>query len=110
MPDVPGDTTTGATISVGTTITDAIEVLGDHDWFRISLTAGQKVTIAVNLGTLEDSYVYLRNSVGTILAQNDDGGGGRGSRLVYEAPTTGTYYIDVSAWVNDGSDTDYTPT
>ena len=32
MADVPGDVTTGATIAVGTTITDAIEVVGDHDW------------------------------------------------------------------------------
>ena len=108
MVDVPGDTTTGINVGVGTSLFGDIEVVGDHDWYRLSLTAGQKVTIAVNLGTLEDSYIYLRNSTGAILLQNDDGGGGRGSRLVYTAPATGDYYIDVSAWVNDGTDTDYT--
>ena len=98
MVDVPGNSTTGVTIAVGATIDNQLEVTGDHDWYRIQLTAGQKVTIAVNLLTLEDSYVYLRDAGGAILAENDDGGGGRGSRLVFTAPTTGTYYIDVAAW------------
>src|SRR5918993_1210285 len=98
MVDVPGDSTTGVTIAVGATIDNQLEVVGDHDWYRIQLTAGQKVTIAVNVLTLEDSYVYIRNAGGTILSENDDGGGGRGSRLVFTAPTTGTYYIDVAAW------------
>ena len=110
MPDVPGDVTTAATIAVGATLTDAIEIVGDHDWFRLSLTAGQKVTIAVNLVSLEDSYVYLRNSSGAVLAENDDGGGGRGSRLVFTAPTSGTYYIDVAAWTPTEPTPGYTGT
>src|SRR5215218_3178722 len=107
MADVPGDSTTSATITVGATIANEIETLGDHDWYRVQLTAGQKVTIAVNLLTMEDSYVYIRSASGTILGENDDGGGGRGSRLVFTAPSTGTYYVDVGAWVNDGSDPEY---
>ncbi len=54
MVDVPGDLTTNATIAVGTPITGAIETVGDDDWYKVNLTAGQKVTIAVNLGTLEE--------------------------------------------------------
>ena len=98
MADVPGNSTTGVTIAVGATIQNQIEIVGDHDWYRVDLTAGQKVTIAVNLVTMEDSYLYIRNAGGTVLAENDDGGGGRGSRIVFTAPTTGTYYIDVTAW------------
>ncbi|HEY0303595.1 MAG TPA: pre-peptidase C-terminal domain-containing protein, partial [Longimicrobiales bacterium] len=86
------------TIAVGATIDDQLEVTGDHDWYRVQLTAGQKITIAVNVLTLEDPYVYLRNASGAILGENDDGAGGRGSRLVFTAPTTGTYYVDVAAW------------
>jgi len=109
MVDIPGNATTPFNIAVGSIVEDQLEVSGDHDWFRIALTAGQKVTIAVNLITLEDSYVYLRKANGDVAAQNDDGGGGRGSRLVYTVPTNeaGTYYIDVAAWVNDGSDPEY---
>ena len=76
----------------------------------IQLNARQKITIAVNLLTMEDPYVYIRDASGTILGEADDGSGGRGSRLVFTAPTTGTYYVDVAAWVNDGSDPDYTGT
>ncbi|NUT00148.1 MAG: hypothetical protein HOP96_04145 [Sphingomonas sp.] len=110
MVDVPGNALTDRTITVGSSISDALEVTGDHDWYRIDLTAGQKITIAVNLLTLEDSYLYLRGSDGTILAENDDGGGGRGSRLVFTAPTTGTYYIDVAAWTPADPPAGYTGT
>ena len=110
MADVPGDSTTGVTIAVGATIDDQLEVTGDHDWYRLQLTAGQKITIAVNVLTLEDPYVYFRNASGAILAENDDGGGGRGSRLVFTAPTTGTYYVDVAAWTPTTPVTGYTGT
>jgi serralysin len=107
MVDIPGDVSTTRNITIGMPIDDQLEFSGDHDWFRLALTAGQKVTIAVNLGTLEDSYIYLRDASGGVIAQNDDGGGGRGSRLVFTAASTGTYYVDVAAWVNDGSDPEY---
>jgi serralysin len=110
MADVPGDSTTSVTIAVGATIDDQLEVTGDHDWYRVQLTAGQKITIAVNVLTLEDPYVYFRNAGGAILAENDDGGGGRGSRLVFTAPTTGTYYVDVAAWTPATPVTGYTGT
>ena len=107
MVDIPADVSTTRNVTIGTPIDDQLETTGDHDWFRLALTAGEKVTIAVNLGTLEDSYIYLRNASGGALVENDDGGGGRGSRLVFTAPSTGTYYVDVGAWVNDGSDPEY---
>ena len=110
MADVPGDSTTGVTIAVGATIDDQLEVTGDHDWYRLQLTAGQKITIAVNVLTLEDPYVYFRNASGAILAENDDGGGGRGSRLVFTPPTTGAYYVDVAAWTPTTPVTGYTGT
>ncbi len=99
MVDVPSGTNTNRTITVGSAIEDQIEVTGDHDWFRLQLTAGQKITIALNVVTLEDPYLYLRNASGTVIAENDDGGGGRGSRIVFTAPTTGTYYVDAAAWM-----------
>ena len=41
MTDIPGDTTTGVVVGVGTTLTGELETVGDRDWYRISLTAGQ---------------------------------------------------------------------
>uniref|UniRef100_UPI00286E82FE M10 family metallopeptidase C-terminal domain-containing protein n=1 Tax=Sphingomonas sp. TaxID=28214 RepID=UPI00286E82FE len=98
MPDIPGDTTTTATISVGGTLSDNIEVAGDHDWIRIDLTAGQSIVITLNGDTLSDPYLRLLNSSGTQLAVNDDYGGTLDSRISFTATTTGTYYIDASAF------------
>ena len=98
MVNVPTGVTTTATIKVGEFVDSGIESVGDHDWFRIELAKDQKITVAVNIITLEDSYVYIRDASGAVLGENDDGGGGRGSRLVFSAPASGTYYIDVAAW------------
>jgi hypothetical protein len=99
--DIPASTSTTATISVGGSTNDQLEVFGDHDWFRINLTAGQQITISLTgSGTnpLEDPYLNLRNSAGTILTYNDDSGGTRNAKIVFTATTTGTYYIDAGAW------------
>ena len=48
MVDIPGDNTTTATLTVGGSATGVLEVVGDHDWYRIDLTAGQAITVALN--------------------------------------------------------------
>ena len=100
MADIPASTTTTAAISVGGTVTGTLESFGDHDWFRIQLTAGQIITITLNGSTLEDPFLRILNSSGGILQENDDISSGviRDSRIVFTAPTTGTYYIDAGAW------------
>jgi serralysin len=117
LPDIPGNSSTTATITVGGTVNNTLEVLGDHDWFKLVLTAGQSVTIHVDGITLEDSYLYVRSSGGVVLYENDDivSGVNRDSQLSFTANTSGTYYIDVGAW-DDGytgtyqlSVTTYTP-
>ena len=57
MPDIPGNSSTTANITIGGTANDVLEVNNDHDWFRITLTAGQKITITVDGLTLEDPLV-----------------------------------------------------
>ncbi len=103
MPDIPGNQTTTSVITVdGAPVNDVLEVIGDHDWVRIELVAGQKIVISVDGITLEDSLVSIRNSAGVLLAENDDISSGvvRDSRLVFTAPSSGTYYIDVGAFNN----------
>ena len=50
--------------------------------------------------TLEDPYLYIRNSAGQLLFENDDriSGVDRDSQVSFTAPSSGTYYIDVAAW------------
>ena len=100
MPDIPGNSSTTTVITIGGTVSDVLEVIGDHDWIRVDLVAGQKVTITLNGITLVDPYLRLRDASGTLLAQNDDISAGvvRDSKIVYTATTTGTYYLDVGAF------------
>lgn len=103
MTDIPGNSSTGAVISIGGTVTNTLEVKGDHDWFKLELTAGQEVVITLNGITLEDPYLRIRDASGNVIFENDDivSGEIRDSKLGFVAPTTGTYYIDVGAWNED---------
>ena len=98
--DIPASTTTTASITVGGTVTGTLETFGDHDWFRIQLSAGQQITITLNGITLQDPFLRILNSSGGILQENDDISSGviRDSRINFTAPTTGTYYIDAGGW------------
>jgi serralysin len=100
---VPGDLSTTATISVGGNVSGTLETFGDHDWYAITLSAGQSISIALG-GTSSafpgedlDTYLRFRDSAGNVIAFNDDAGG-LNSLLQLTAPTAGTYYIDVGAF------------
>ena len=82
MADIPASTSTTAGIAVGGTVTGSLEVVGDHDWFKMTLSAGQSVTITVNGTTLEDPYLRIRNSSGTVIHENDDISSGSGDDLL----------------------------
>ena len=60
--------------------------------FTFQGTAGQTVQIDL-LSADFDAYLYLKDQTGSTLAQDDDGGGGRNSRIVHVLPYTGMYQI-----------------
>jgi Ca2+-binding EF-hand superfamily protein len=60
--------------------------------FAVKLEAGDLCQFD-HMSKAFDAYLYLENSDGTILDQNDDGGEGTNSRIVYRIPTTGTYRL-----------------
>ena len=97
MVDIPASTSTTASLSVGDAIGGTLEAVGDHDWFRIELTAGQAVSLALNGVTLGDPLVRIRDANGNVLFQNDDGGPGLDSFLAFRPSYTGTYYVDVGS-------------
>jgi serralysin len=103
LADILGTSSTTTSIKVGETKTSALEVKGDHDWFKITLNAGQEIIVTLNGVTLEDPYLYIRNSAGNVVKDNDDISAGviRDSKLSFVAPTAGTYYIDVGAFAED---------
>ena len=78
-----------------------LETPGDDDWYAITLSAGQSITITLNgsgASPVSDTYLNLRDAAGNIIASNDDTGGGLNSKIVFTATTAGTYYIDAGAW------------
>lgn len=70
----------------------------------VTLTAGVTYTFAERptvTGGIEDPYLLLANSSGTVIAQDDDGGYGRSSMITYTPTTTGTYYVYASSWYHE---------
>jgi hypothetical protein len=102
LTDVPGSSLTTASVTVGSTTSGTLEFAGDHDWYKITLTAGQSITVTVNGVTLEDPYLYIRDSSGNLLYSDDDINPGiiRDSQLSFAASYSGTYFIDVGAFQN----------
>jgi Ca2+-binding RTX toxin-like protein len=94
-------------VAVGGSAFGALQIAGDHDWFAVQFQAG--ATYAINLvgkagggGTLADPFLRLHDSSGTLLASNDDinPGSNSDSRLVFTAPSSGTFYVDAGGFVD----------
>ncbi len=100
--DAAGNSSTGYTLQVGQTAQGTLSGTGDHDWYRVNLTAGQTYSFAMTgTGTnnVQDPYLRLYSVDGTsLLISNDDGLPGQNSVMSYTALTTGTYYLDASAY------------
>ena len=77
------------------------------DLYRVTLTAGQTVTVTMDSGDDLDTYLLLATGdLGRLVASNDDdpsGVLGVGSRLVYTAAASGVYVIEASTF--NGLDT-----
>lgn len=104
---VPATIATTATITLGSSVDVVIDTNGDHDWYRISLTAGQSYVFTTQSvsGSSLDSFLYLRDSAGALLTSNDDGGDSTYSLIPYTATTTGTFYLDAGTFNDQGTGT-----
>lgn len=72
------------------------------DLYRVTLTAGQTITVTMDSGDHLDTYLILAAPVtGRAVSLNDDddeGTLGVGSRIVYTAPVSGVYVIEASTF------------
>ena len=85
-------------IRVGADVRGAMDYDGDIDFFRFQAERGQSYQIDVALGTLDDSELVLLDPDGRELAYNDDYGDTYASRLYWEAPSNGVYYVAVTGY------------
>ena len=90
-------------IRVGTDVRGTLDYDDDIDYFRFQAEQGESYQIDVALGTLDDSIVYLYDADGSFLDINDDYGGTSASRLYWEAPSNGVYYVAVTGFYGVGT-------
>jgi len=82
----------------GTPVNRLFDIAQDEDWLRFDATGGRRYIIQTgNLSTGVDTVLQVYNIDGvTMLASDDNSGGGKASRLTWQAPQTGTYFVRVS--------------
>jgi hypothetical protein len=91
-------TTTGALVVNGAASNGRIEVGGDQDWFQVQLSAGVTYQLRADKAAsngLTDPYLTLYGASGTVIADNDDAGGGGNALLSYTPTGSGTFYVGV---------------
>lgn len=106
--DVPADDTTDAVLSAdGDSREGTIAPAGDQDWYRIDLTEGQGIRIAVDAaqgaGALDDPLIVLHGPDGAELMRDDDGGPGLNSWMEFVAPAAGAYYLEVRGFSEEAT-------
>lgn len=86
---------TGAATQSGT-----IEEGGDADVFQVVATVTGEMTVAQSAasGSRLDAYLYVYDSTGQLLAQNDDSGMARDSQVEVSVTAGETYYVKAAGY------------
>ena len=108
--DAPAGPSTPYAMAVGDDFTGTLSTGADRDAIAIVLAAGQTVTIelsgdAISGSPTSDPFLWLLDSAGSIVAENDDAAG-TNSIITFQAATAGTYYIQAGSFA-DGFPGDY---
>lgn len=98
--DHGNDASTSTPIELGSSTPGSIGN-NDTDWFQLTVDPDSRLELQVDLGTLDDSVLELRDSEGVLITEDDDGGSGLGSRIVYSFAEGGTYYAVVEPYFNE---------
>lgn len=95
----PNDNNNGSPILVpdGKTIGNYFDIAVDEDWFRLDTEKGIQYQIQTsNLSAGVDTVLEIYDTDGTtILALDDNSGGGNSSSLLWQAPATASYFIRI---------------
>ena len=87
-----------AEVELGGVVEGVLEHGGDVDVFVFGAVGGELYEIEAGLGTLSDSVVAVCDADGVELGYNDDRAGSLAARLMWRAPATGEYYVEVSGY------------
>ncbi len=92
-----------------TTLTGYISATSDIDYFKITTTAGQTVTIGLTIPSSVDYDIYLQNSSLINVASSENGTGASES-INYSVTTAGTYYIKIISYSGSSTTSTYSLT
>ena len=81
-------------MTVGDDYVIEVHYIGDI----ISTLSLDVYNISHGSGTLNDPYLRLYDSNGSLVSYNDDGGSGYESRITFTASNTGRYYLSAGAY------------
>ncbi len=101
--DHGGHFDTATSVMVGDSVEGAVDYEGDFDWFVFEAVSGEIYQIDVALGSLLDSEVWLFGSNLETFADNDDYEDTLASRITWEAPSSGSYYVVTAGGNGTGS-------
>ena len=99
MADIAGTSLTKAKMALGGTFQSGLGFVGDRDWIRISLDAGEWVEVGASgrgSDPLNDPFLRIFDARGKLVAKDDDGGEELAAKLIFRAQATETYFIEVS--------------
>ena len=105
--DVPGSVETDASLSPeGDYREGMLSPASDRDWYRVELTEGQALRIAMDSvagapDALGDPYLVLYGPDGAEIARDDDGGDGLNAWLEHQATVAGAHYVEARGFVED---------
>ena len=102
------DRSTDGRVTVGDSATGKIDFYQDFDWFKVTLTAGTEYQIdlegrSTGSGSLYDPRlraIFDANGNEIPGTDNDDGGAGYNSRMLFTPDATGTHYVAAGAMAN----------
>ena len=101
--DDHADSSAGATSAeVGKAVQGTLDYGGDVDFFVFDAVEGELYELSVAPGTLEDPTLTLYGADGWQLDYDDDSGNGLAPLLLWEAPSTGPFHVEVAGF-GDGS-------
>lgn len=100
---ITADVNTNGVLEVGGWLSGRLDSAGQRAWYRVHLMAGNSYFFSMagsttGQGTLRDPLLYLYDPAGELLSQNDDSGGQINSRLTFNAPASGYYFLGAGAF------------
>lgn len=105
--DPPGDNTTQARLTPGQEVSGTLYPAGDKDWFRLSVTPGQRYSFTLN-GVTEgettlDPLLNIYSAAGEVITGNDDANGSLNSALNYVPSEAGEVFVEARGFSDEGA-------